>query len=64
MRARVIKRVPITNLENQNTIIGIVTQVALANAIRTSVLERTFRPYRVLVREHYKPIAGNLGFLM
>jgi len=28
------------------------------------VLENTFRPYRVLVREHYKPIAGNLGFLM
>jgi trk system potassium uptake protein len=64
MRAKVIKRIPITTLENQHTIVGIVTQVALANAVRTSVLERTFRPYRVLVREHYKPIAGNLGFLM
>jgi trk system potassium uptake protein len=44
--------------------VGIVPQVALSNAVRTSVLEGTFRPYRVLVREHYKPIAGNLGFLM
>ena len=64
MRVKAIKRIPITTSENQHTIVGIVTQVALANAIRTSVLERTFRPYRVLVREHYKPIAGNLGFLM
>ncbi len=64
MRVRAIKRVPITTSENQDSIVGIVTQVALANAIRTSVLERTFRPYRVLVREHYKPIVGNLGFLM
>ena len=64
MRVKVIKRVPVTTPENQNAIVGIVTQVALANAVRTSVLERTFRPYRVLVRERYKPIAGNLGFLM
>jgi hypothetical protein len=44
-------------------IVGIVTQVAVANAVRTSVLKRTFRPIWVLVREWYKPIAGNLGFL-
>ncbi|MGN6349652.1 MAG: potassium transporter TrkG [Candidatus Nitrosocosmicus sp.] len=64
MRIRKIKRIPVTESENSQKIIGIVTQSTLANAIRTSVLERTFRPYRVLVREHYKPIAGNLGFLM
>jgi trk/ktr system potassium uptake protein len=64
MKVSKIKRIPITNQENQQAIIGIITQTALANAIRTSVLERTFRPYRILVREHYKPIAGNLGFLM
>ena len=64
MRIKKIKRVIIINQENPYEIIGIVTQATLANAIRTSVLERTFRPYRVLVREHYKPIAGNLGFLM
>ena len=64
MRIKKIKRVIIINQENPHEIIGIVTQATLVNAIRTSVLERTFRPYRVLVREHYKPIAGNLGFLM
>lgn len=64
MRIKKIKRIPITEPENQHKIIGIITQMTLANAIRTSVLERTFRPYRVLVREYYKPIAGNLGFLM
>jgi trk system potassium uptake protein len=64
MRIKKIKRVIIINQDNPREIIGIVTQATLANAIRTSVLERTFRPYRVLVREHYKPIAGNLGFLM
>jgi trk system potassium uptake protein TrkH len=32
--------------------------------IRTSVLEKTFRPYRALVREHSKPIIGNLGFVL
>lgn len=64
MRIKKIKRVLIISQDNVDEIIGIVTQSTLANAIRASVLERTFRPYRVLVREHYKPIAGNLGFLM
>jgi trk system potassium uptake protein len=64
MRIKKIKRVLILNQDNPDEIMGILTQSTLANAIRTSVLERTFRPYRVLVREHYKPIAGNLGFLM
>jgi trk system potassium uptake protein len=45
-------------------ILGIITQESLANVIRPSVLEKTFRPYRALVREHSKPIIGNLGFVL
>ncbi len=61
MRLNVIKRVPITDNVH---ILGIVTQEGLANAIRTSVLEQTFRPYRMVIREHYKPIMSNLGFIL
>jgi len=61
MRLNTIKRIPVTdNIQ----ILGIITQENLANAIRTSVLEQTFRPYRTIVREHYKPIFGNLGFIL
>lgn len=61
MRLNVIKRIPVTDNIH---ILGIVTQEGLAHAIRTSVLEKTFRPYRVVIREHYKPIWGNLGFIL
>ena len=61
MRLNAIKRVLVTDNIH---ILGIVTQVGLANAIRTSVLEQTFRPYRTVVREHYKPIMSNLGFIL
>ncbi|HYF99747.1 MAG TPA: potassium transporter TrkG [Candidatus Saccharimonadales bacterium] len=61
MRLNTIKRVPVTDNIH---ILGIVTQEGLANAIRTSVLEQTFRPYRTIIREHYKPIFGNLGFIL
>jgi trk system potassium uptake protein TrkH len=61
MRLNSIKRVPVTDNVH---ILGIVTQEGLANAIRTSVLEQTFRPYRTIVREHYKPIMSNLGFIL
>jgi len=61
MRLNVIKRIPVTDNIH---ISGIVTQEGLAHAIRTSVLEKTFRPYRVVIREHYKPIWGNLGFIL
>ncbi len=61
MRVNVIKRIPIIDDEK---VLGIVTQEGLANAIRTSVLEKTFRSYRVIIREHYKPILANLGFLL
>ncbi len=61
MRLNVIKRVPVTDNVH---ILGIVTQEGLANIIRTSVLEQTFRPYRTIIREHYKPIMSNLGFIL
>lgn len=61
MRLNLIKRIPVTDNIH---ILGVVTQEGLANAIRTSVLERQFRPYRVVIRERYKPIWGNLGFIL
>src|ERR671910_2281699 len=61
MRVNTIKRIPVTD---NTCILGIITQESLANAIRTSVLEKLFRPYRALVREHSKPIIGNLGFVL
>ncbi|HKR72948.1 MAG TPA: potassium transporter TrkG [Candidatus Nitrosocosmicus sp.] len=61
MRLNLIKRIPVTDNVH---ILGVVTQEGLANAIRTSVLERQFRPYRVVIRERYKPIWGNLGFIL
>jgi trk system potassium uptake protein len=61
MRLNIIKRVPVTD---NVSILGIVTQEGLAHAIRTSVLEKTFRDYRLVIRERYKPIWGNLGFIL
>jgi trk/ktr system potassium uptake protein len=61
MKVNTIKRIPVTD---NIRILGIITQESLANVIRTSVLEKTFRPYRALVREHSKPIIGNLGFVL
>jgi len=66
MRIYKIKRVPIidTHHKNDQKIIGIVTQKSLAEAIRNSVIEKTFKGYRVTIKENYKPIFGNLGFIM
>jgi trk system potassium uptake protein TrkH len=61
MRLNTLKRIPVTD---NISILGIVTREGLAHAIQIAVLERTFRPYRVLIREHYKPIWGNLGFIL
>src|SRR5919107_1212745 len=61
MRVNVVNRIPIIDDEK---VLGIVTQEGLANAVRTSVLEKTFRTYRVIIREHYKPILANLGFIL
>ncbi len=65
MRIRKIKRIPIVDSHNKSSqIIGIVTQKFLAEAIRNSVIEKTFKSYRVTIKENYKPIFGNLGFIM
>ena len=71
MRINKVKRLPVTTdktgNDNNNTIIGIVTQESLAYAVRGSVIERTFRPYRtfrITVVQGYKPIIANLGFVM
>ncbi len=61
MRLNEIKRVPVADTSG---ILGVVTQESLANAVRTSVIERTFSRYRSLIREQYKPILGNLGILL
>jgi trk system potassium uptake protein TrkH len=61
MRLNTIKRIPVTDNIN---ILGIVTREGLAHAIQASVLEKKFRPYRTIIREHYKPIWGNLGFIL
>jgi trk system potassium uptake protein TrkH len=62
MRVNAIKRLPVK--DSEGTIIGLVTQKALADAIRGSVLERTFRNYRASIRERYKPVLANLGFVL
>jgi trk system potassium uptake protein TrkH len=61
MRLNQIKRIPVADTSG---VLGVVTQQALANAVRTSVIERTFSRYRSLIREQYKPILGNLGILL
>src|SRR5918997_6398533 len=61
MRLNQIKRIPVADTLG---ILGVVTQEALANAVRTSVIERTFSRYRSFVREQYKPILGNLGIVL
>jgi trk system potassium uptake protein len=61
MRLNQIKRIPVADASG---ILGVVTQESLANAVRTSVIERTFSRYRSLIREQYKPILGNLGILL
>jgi trk system potassium uptake protein TrkH len=61
MRLNEVKRIPVADTSG---ILGVVTQESLANAVRTSVIERTFSRYRSLIREQYKPILGNLGILL
>jgi trk system potassium uptake protein TrkH len=61
MRFYKIKRVPIVE---DDRVLGIVTQKALADSIRTSVLERTFRSYRTAIREQLKTLLGNMGLVI
>jgi len=62
MRMYKIKRIPIVDLDKN--IVGLVTQQHLAEVIRNSVIEKTFRSYRISIRHSYKPIFGNIGFVM
>jgi trk system potassium uptake protein TrkH len=61
MRLNQVKRLPIVDTSG---VAGVVTQESLANAVRTSVIERTFSRYRSFIREEYKPILANLGILL
>lgn len=61
MKLNAIKRIPVRDSQG---IVGIVTQKALADAIRVNVLERTFRKYRTSIRDRYKAVLANLGFVL
>ena len=64
MRAHKIKHLPVTDVKNKEQIIGTVTQEYLAEIIRMAVVEKTFRNYRKVIREHYKPIFANVSIIM
>ena len=69
MRTHKIKHLPVTdstndNDDNEKKIIGTVTQQYLAEIIRIAVVEKTFRSYRKIIREHYKPIFANVAIIM
>lgn len=61
MKVYKIKRVPIIE---DGKVLGIVTQKALADSIRTSVLEKTFRKYRSSIRDQLKILLGNMGLVI
>jgi trk system potassium uptake protein TrkH len=61
MKVYRIKRVPIIE---DGRVLGIVTQKTLADSIRTSVLERTFRKYRSSIRDQLKILLGNMGLVI
>ncbi|HKO40928.1 MAG TPA: CBS domain-containing protein, partial [Nitrososphaeraceae archaeon] len=67
MRNHKIKHLPVTDSTTSNNdgkIIGTVTQQYLAEVIRIAVIEKTFRNYRKIIREHYKPIFANVAIIM
>src|SRR5918999_280752 len=64
MRAHKIKHLPVTDITNKEEIIGTVTQEYLAEVIRIAVVEKTFRSYRKVIREHYKPILANVAIIL
>src|SRR5215210_7638762 len=67
MRAHNIKHLSVTDStdkDEEKKIIGTVTQEYLAEVIRIAVVEKTFRSYRKIIREHYKPIFANLAIIM
>src|SRR5687768_10891267 len=64
MRIHKIKHLPVTDITNKEKIIGTVTQQYLAEVIRIAVIEKTFRSYRKVIREHYKPIFANVAIIL
>ena len=64
MHSNKIKHLPVTDSTNKEKIIGTVTLTYLAEAIRIAVIEKTFRSYRKIIREHYKPIFANVAIIM
>ena len=69
MRMHKIKHLPVTDSTNndddkEEKIIGTVTQQYLAEVIRIAVVEKTFRSYRKIIREHYKPIFANVAIVL
>src|SRR5215208_1813384 len=64
MRIHKIKHLPVTDITNKEQIIGTVTQEYLAEVIRIAVIEKTFRGYRKVIREHYKPIFANVAIIL
>ena len=66
MRIHKIKHLPVTDvtINNIGKIIGTVTQQYLAEAIRIAVVEKIFRSYRKIIREHYKPIFANVAIIL
>src|SRR5215204_4173959 len=65
MRTDKIKHLPVTDsTRNLGKIIGIVTLEYLAEIIRISVIEKTFRGYSKVIQEHYKPIFANVAIIL
>jgi trk system potassium uptake protein len=64
MRTHKIKHLPVTDSTIKEKIIGTVTQQYLAEKIRIAVIEKTFRSYRKIIREHYKPIFANVAIIL
>ena len=67
MRVHKIKHLAVTDSTNNDEgkkIIGTVTQQYLAEIIRIAVIEKTFRSYRKIIREHYKPIFANVSIIL
>ena len=66
MRAHKIKHLPVTDStsNHEGEILGTVTLEYLAEIIRIAVIEKTFRGYRKVIREHYKPIFANVAIIL
>ena len=67
MRTHKIKKhLPVTDStrNHEGEIIGKVTLGYFAEIIRISVIEKTFRDYGKVLRQHYKPIFTNVAIIL